>query len=138
MLLSPEASPGSAAWSPDGQWFAAAGVEHVLRVWKSNGEPECVLDGNPDLITSLAWSPESRQIIVGGVDHSLILWDVASRQSRWIRRLLSDNTYATISQTGELLDGEPAVVERDLVFLVQDDDGATKVLTPAEFQKRRK
>jgi hypothetical protein len=42
----------------------------------------------------------------------------------------------TFSPTGEILHGDPEVVEEELTCLVENDQGTIDMLAPAEFQQR--
>ena len=50
--------------------------------------------------------------------------------------LLDDGNSITFSPAGEILHGDPEVVEKELVYLVETPSGTLELLKPSEFQKR--
>ncbi len=80
-ILQLEAPTGirALAVSPDGRYFAAAGLDRIVRVWR-NGElkPFLELKGHADTIRALAFSPDGKSLLSGGDDRTVLLWDVAT------------------------------------------------------------
>jgi WD40 repeat protein len=67
----------SAAFSPDGQHFASAGVGGLLRVWRtSDGACRHNLAGHSKRLWSLAFHPDGRYLASGGEDQTIRLWQV--------------------------------------------------------------
>ena len=52
----------SVAWSPDGEWLAAAGGDSALRLWKADGTPGPVLGGHWGPVCCVAWSPNGQRL----------------------------------------------------------------------------
>jgi len=50
--------------------------------------------------------------------------------------MLPDGQSVTFSAAGELLHGEPEVVEEELTYLIEKPSGALDLLKPSEFLKR--
>ena len=50
--------------------------------------------------------------------------------------LLDEGEFVKISPSGEILQGDPETIERELVFLVETPLGGVEILKPSEFQKR--
>ena len=39
-----------------------------------------------------------------------------------------------ISEPGEIIDGDPEIIERELVYVIEESDGRTRLLKHSEFQ----
>jgi len=63
------------------------------------------------------------------------MWDTETGQPEWVSLLISDGNSVTFSTTGDILDGAPEVIEREIVYVVEQPDGRTKLYKPSEFQK---
>jgi len=70
------------AWNPDGKWLATVGLEDrgTIRLWRSDGTPGAVLEGQGWTVRELAWHPHStriasrsaNQVCIRSVDGALI------------------------------------------------------------------
>jgi WD40 repeat protein len=64
---------------PDGKRVAAAGDDHVIRLWNvDDGTLVHRLVGHRDWIRALAFSPDGRTLVSSGNDRCVLLWDVNS------------------------------------------------------------
>lgn len=72
----------SVAFTPDGHLLAAAGLDHIIRLWDTNstqrpqelsGPP---LTGPTQALYSLAFSPDGTILAAAGADHAVYLWNV--------------------------------------------------------------
>jgi WD40 repeat protein len=67
--------PPALAWSADGRYFAAAGVDHIVRVMAISGTSEPVqLRGHTEHITSLSFHPSANILLSTSADESARLW----------------------------------------------------------------
>lgn len=68
------------AFSPDGQWIAAAAKNGSPRIW-STGENSSPIDlpGQGGAIFAVAFSNDGRKLYSGGTDGVLSVWDVGTR-----------------------------------------------------------
>jgi len=74
-----EDHPLAMAFSPDGQFVAAAGREPRIRLWQtSTGKPVNSPAGHSDRVTSVALSPDGKILASGSWDNTVCLWDVAT------------------------------------------------------------
>ena len=67
----------NASMSPDGNWMATAGNDHVVQLWSTN-EPIAArkLEGHEDELYFSCFTPDSRQLVSGGLNGMMRVWDV--------------------------------------------------------------
>jgi WD40 repeat protein len=65
------------AIQPHGRWVAAAGDDHVIRIWNiDSGALITRLSGHRDWIRAVAFSPAGDRLVSSGNDRRVLLWDV--------------------------------------------------------------
>lgn len=65
------------ALSPDGEFVAAGGDEHEVRVWSTRtGAPHLLLTAHAGAITGLAWSRDGLRLASASKDGNVCLWDL--------------------------------------------------------------
>lgn len=95
----------AAAFSPDGEFLAAAGSDRVYRVWRaSDGALVQTIKGHMGATLSVAFSPDGGTVVSGSVDRSVKIWRAADGQ---LLRTLTENAGQVFSvdysPDGELL-----------------------------------
>ena len=65
-----------------------------------------------------------------------MLTDTETGQTLWLAVLLDDENSITFSPAGEILHGDPDVIEKELIYLVETPSGTLELLEPSEFQER--
>jgi len=123
-------------WSGDGRWIASGSRDSTVRLWTEGGQPIAVLSGHAGNVYTLAWRPHSYQLLSGGRDGTMRLWDAETQSVKWVLVVLPDKQSVTLSPAGEILAGDPAVVAREFVYIVEKPTGAMEILEPSEFQQR--
>jgi len=68
-------------------------------------------------------------------DNSARIWNAETGRCEALVLTLTDGTTATFSATGELLDGRPASVEKDIRCLIERPNGTVELLSWSQFQK---
>jgi WD40 repeat protein/DNA-binding SARP family transcriptional activator len=86
------------AWSPDGSWVAAGGLDGVIRVWLADtGDVAHVLSGHSGTIYDLDWSRDSTRLATASDDGTARVWEVRSEGAR---ELLQVSGWSTSSGVG--------------------------------------
>jgi WD40 repeat protein len=70
------------AWSPDGHWVTAAGVDGVIWLWRADSGECRLLEGHTGPIYGVAWSPDGSTLASGSDDGTVRVWDSANGRVR--------------------------------------------------------
>ncbi len=81
----------------------------------------------------MAWSPDSEWLISGSDDTTVRRWNATTGEPDWVAIQLPNDASATFSRAGQLLYGDKDVVEKDFVYLIEQDDGSLNLLKHSEF-----
>ncbi len=69
----------SAAFSPDGKWFASGGKDNAVKLWETGtGRQLSSVDAGLGWTTALAFSPDSRLLVAGGLNGGIKIWEIES------------------------------------------------------------
>jgi WD40 repeat protein len=66
----------SAALSPDARLVAAASHDHIVRIWKTDGQLVRMLRGHSAEVLGVAFDAKSRKVLTWAEDGTARLWDV--------------------------------------------------------------
>ncbi len=124
------------SWSPDGKRIASGSWDNTVRIWGADGSTENVLRGHGASVFSVAWQADSRKLLSASFDGTVRKWDADTGEAEFAVVLREDGTSATIGASGELLSGDPSVIDSEFVYLVETPAGAFEILKRAEFQAR--
>jgi WD40 repeat protein len=75
----------SAAFSPNGQLFASAGLDRSIVLWNIATGQTTLLRGHGGTVRCLAFDPEGRYIASGSEDRTVRLWDLSAGALRILR-----------------------------------------------------
>ena len=122
-------SKGTPQWSPNGRSLARPDLSGFVLWNKDDAKP-----GKPIRLpvsaTSVDWSPDGHRLAVASDDGVLRCWDVDSRRWTWATTMFNDGAVVTFSPAGQVLHGDPAVCEKQLVYVVQRTPDGPQELWP--------
>ncbi|MFO0880137.1 MAG: hypothetical protein U0840_22545 [Gemmataceae bacterium] len=73
----------SVAFSPDGRWLTASGMDAVVRIWDARtGELRSSLEGHRGPINAANFSTDGTRLVTSSTDGTLLVWDVAEALKR--------------------------------------------------------
>jgi WD40 repeat protein len=134
VLKGHEGSVLSVAWCPDGRRLASSG-DWTVWLWNEDGKPGPVLKAHQGEVWSVAWSRDGKRLASGSRDGTVRIHDADGEPICTIVVLPNDQS-AIFSAAGELLHGDPKVIETEFVYIVENEDGRIEPLKPSEFRKR--
>ena len=80
----------TAAFSPDGRWFASGGKENAIKLWETaTGREVRTLEPNTGFINTIVFSPDGSLLAAGGLSGTVSLWESSS--GRNVRNLVGHN-----------------------------------------------
>jgi WD40 repeat protein len=125
---------GVPALRPDGAVIAMAQIGS--RLWDRDGNQLASLSRVPWGTGAVAWSPDSRWLVTGRFDGLMHCWDFDRREQRWLVIPFNDGSSVTLSPAGQILHGELAACEKQLVYVVQrSPDGPQELWTYKQFEE---
>lgn len=115
------------------------GGETRIYLLGNKGQKLGKLSGMSAQTNNIAFSPvlgPPVTLVAGCADGKLVLWNVDAGEPAWAGLQLKDGKTVTFGGAGRILHGDPEVIERELVYLVEKPDGMLEVLRPSEFSTR--
>ena len=75
LMKLPGKADGALSFSPTGEFLAAGGSDHVVRMWKwRSAEPYGTWHGHESVISCLGWSHDGSLLLSGGRDGKVLGW----------------------------------------------------------------
>ncbi len=134
---------GSLSWQPSAARLLAVDLWGRVALWSADGELlGAVWDHRIEQLhtfnAACRWTHDSQHFLTAAFDGTMRYYSADPVEPQWVAVNLPDERAVTFSPTGEILHGDPKVVEEEMVYLVENEQGTIDTLTPAEFQKRVK
>jgi WD40 repeat protein len=129
-------SPKWYSWSPDSQIFAGVTEGGGLALFRRDGKFLRYLTGVSGHSMIGEFAPDgSPRFAAVGHDHTLRVWNTNTGRQLFCGVQLSADQAAILNEHGDILFGDPAAVERELIYMVEYNDGRTAILSPSEFRQ---
>ncbi|MEZ6091886.1 MAG: protein kinase [Pirellulaceae bacterium] len=123
------------AWAPDGQRFAFSDyLHHRIGLGDVQGKLTHIVDGHAHANSMLQWSSDGRRFATAGEDGTVLVRDGRTMEPLWVG-LVTRNLRASWSATGELLNGDRDCFHRELVYLLEKQDGTVEILDTDSFNR---
>jgi WD40 repeat protein len=131
------ANPRDPCWSPDGsQVLLADGTSKKIDLFTQSGEPLPVAEPVRWPARGVCWSPDGRSFAMVDNQGLLHSFDHATGQRAWVAVLFNQQPAVAFGATGEILAGDPAACEKQLVYVVQRTaDGPQELWSYKQFQE---
>jgi len=126
------------AWSPDGERLVGGNVDRETRVWSKDGQPLASLKGHKNSVSSVDWSSDGKHFASTAQDCTVIVWDAETYEPVWTGIELFDGSWASFTAAGQTIDGDPDLLDKHFVYVVENEDGSREVLRHSEFMIRIK
>jgi len=126
-------------WSPNAKWLtvgitsAATWLPAAMHLWDVKANLfSLVLQDTPPC-AAVCWSSDSQHLLSINGDQTLRHWDVGNGRILATTVLLRNDQWARITDDGKVETSSPEA-EKELVYVVEDPQGAQKIYGVAEFQ----
>jgi hypothetical protein len=80
-------------------------------------------------------SPDDQWLTARSGISGIQRWNATTGEPDWLAVCLTEDESVTVSAAGQILFGDPQTLERELVYLVERDNGRIESLKYSEFQK---
>lgn len=126
---------GPGVWSPDGNAFFQYQHGAVVRSHADvlRDRPLNLSGGDP---ARCSWNPARASIFMNDWHSRIVALDATDLLPHWHGLLLPENHAATFTAAGQVLDADPEVLEKYVVYYVETEEGQVETLTPSEFEAR--
>jgi WD40 repeat protein len=118
------------AWSPGGNELAWGGGDGSVRQWRTDGVRELMCRA-PDKLRCLTWHPSGKWF-AGGYPAGIGVWSVHEGEWAWHAKMFEVGA-VSFDGSGKFLYGDPDLIERQFVYVVEKAAGRQQTLKPSEF-----
>ena len=126
-------------WRPDGTQIAVVSADFV-QVWDMGGRqiaaPKATNVGQPPYEWATDANLKLSENYSGGPATSIRYRDPRTGRLEWILAVTGNKQFVRFAADGRILEGDPAVVDREFVCIVEQPTGAVQIIKPSEFRQR--
>ncbi|WP_339910072.1 WD40 repeat domain-containing protein [Symmachiella dynata] len=132
-------------WSPDSKMLATGSWDTTVQLWNVNGEMIRKLPGHAAPCWGVSFSPDASQLATCGWDGVMRLLDTKTGEIQALAIFVADTEViendinerrqaaVSFNRAGQVLSGDPQILDARFVYLVEQPSGAMKILKPSEF-----
>lgn len=136
----------SVDWSPDSQSLVTGSWDTRVRLWNLNGDLRREFPGHAAPCMGTSFSPDGIKLATCGWDSVARILDVKTGEILAMTIQVADPVLdgprypihhaISFNRAGQVMSGDPKILEQQVVYLVEKPTGAFSLLTPSEFQAR--
>ena len=128
-------------WDPTGQRVLTTRGNGDVELWSADGSRLASFEHHatyhPGTISpACCWTHDGSHFLTAAFDGTIRYYRADPVEPLWVAVNLPEGKAVTFSAGGEILHGDPEVVEEELVYLVETPTGTVETLKPSEFQER--
>ena len=124
------------SWNAGGTQIAGCSFDGTIQLFSIDGELVHALRGHHSVMRDVKLHPKDVRLISSDDSGTIIHWDAVSGVPEWVDIILADQQSVRFTAAGEVLDGNPELIEREFVYVIEEYDSSRKLLTPSEFNRR--
>ncbi len=124
----------SLRWNKKGSRFASASWDNSVRIWDINGKIIRNYLEHTGEVYSADWNHVNDKIVSGGIDGVIRVWSPETGQTEWVAVTSEKEGTVTLSQTGEIIDGNEILLAKEYLFIYEKENGQTQFVPMANYK----
>jgi len=140
-----EASVLRLDWGPDSQKIVTGSWDTTVKLWNTKGELIRIFPAHAAPCWGVSFSPDGSQLATCGWDGVMRVLETNSGEIHTLAIFVADTVViendtnerrqaaVSFNRAGQVLSGDPQILDARFVYLVEQPSGAMKILKPSEF-----